>query len=395
MVRVLLLSHDYQNPERVSFRRVGALVRHLSRLGDHVTVASAITGPAKGEWGEEILCLKTRSKTDGPVKSISDNGGPKQGMFDRSTPFWIAKFLGFAPLRKAALDADVVMATYGPAGPAWAAYFLSIVTGRPLVLDFRDVPESRTRKNWLSLGVDRLLESIIIRRAAIVFTVGDVLSEYLDDRHPGQKFYAMYNGWSDGDIEYRDFGGEAENYLYYAGTVYEHRLQAFSVLCGALASVDVRCKVRLIGNNTSELRDIARSCGVENKVEILGRADAATVMVEQSKAKAVLVLESLGVLSGWEAGTVTGKLIGLIASRRPGLAICGENSEISRIVRQFPWWRAASDSQTLSGLLSVETPAAPKDWSGPLESLRMERQVEKFRGHLLVMLSRQTRREAQ
>ena len=388
MARILLLSEDYQNAQKVSFRRVGAIVRYLSQHGDAITVASAIAGPAKGEWGEDILCLKASSTAGGNRGTRRKTGWLQQGMVDRSTLFWITKVVKSRSLREAAKNSDVIVATYGPAGPLWAAYLLAIVTRRPFVVDFRDVPQSRTRDNSLAMLADRLLEGLVINRASLVITVGRVLAEYLGKRHHGARCEVTYNGWSDGDVDEVE-AETPDNYLYYAGTVYEHRIPAFELVCRSLATTGLRLKVRLLGDNSDTLRQVALRCGVDDRVEILEGADHHTVRREQRRARAVLVLESLGSTKEWQAGTVTGKLLGLIASRRPGIAICRNGSEMSRIVSQFSWWGVASDSEALSGLLNAPAlEVEPGAGEASLEPFKMEQQIKRLREKLVDIVAK-------
>lgn len=379
-MKVLLLANEYR-PGKVAFRRVGAIVRYLSESGDEVTVASTKLRSASGWWGERVIPLgRALELTSTPIAS-SRLPPLGMGMFDRSTLSWLGHSITSPALRDAARTADVVISTYGPAGPTWAAYALSLFFRRPLALDIRDVPESRTSDGRLQRALVRLLEGIVIGRAALVSTVGDVLSAYLSKRH-GVKVVSIFNGWVDTDRVQANPQTRG-NYLYYAGSVYGHQLAAFEVVCSALASVEgLTLKVRLLQGDADALNGIAGTAGVGGRVEILPPVDSQIVQEEVAGARMVLVLEALQYRAAWQAGTVTGKLIGLIAGGKQGIAVCRRDSELSSIASRFPWWGVAADRNSLAALLNATDPEVEPELDNLLEPFKMELQIKRLREYL-------------
>jgi hypothetical protein len=93
-------------------------------------------------------------------------------------------------------------------------------------------------------------------------------------------------------------------------------------------------------------------------VEILPPVDEKTVKQELAGALGTLVFEDLECKFAWTKGTVTGKLLGLLVSGKPGLIIANDQVEASVLARRVQGWYAAQtvDECQLALLNLTENP---------------------------------------
>jgi len=164
----------------------------------------------------------------------------------------------------------------------------------------------------------------------------------------GLAFHAIYNGWSDEDAQMQlqdNCEGADEDgspYLYYAGTIYQHRLDALVLVLKALRNEELRLRIRVLSDNTKQgLQAVLEEHGMVDRVELLPPVSSTAVAEEMSRSCGLLVFENLN-SSELHDGTVTGKLFGLLASGIPGIAVCSPSSEIQEIVAGVEGWSAVS-----------------------------------------------------
>lgn len=345
-MRVLFLSEYFNYPDTVAARRSHSFVRYLLESGIDV----AISAPYVHEhdhisaWGETRIPLKTKQrevyaslskKTSSQIHPSLRRWVPA-GMIDRSVASWLRAAHSNRELNEYASKCDIVLPSYGPAGPLWAGLSLAYRKKKRFIVDIRDAPESRNPPAFFSRYVLHVLENIVFQRAELIVTVGDTLATYFSSRHFGKKTMVIYNGWTEDDMTICQQKFAYCRYIYYAGTIYQHQISALKIVFSSLLMIpDLSFKIRLIGENDREIRKIADEFGLTERVEILPKVGKERVLEEQRNAVALIVLENMDPREAWASGTVTGKLFGALASGTSVIAVCSERMEISSILRKF------------------------------------------------------------
>jgi glycosyltransferase involved in cell wall biosynthesis len=163
------------------------------------------------------------------------------------------------------------------------------------------------------------------------------------------------NGWTDRDLTGKVPTHEgSERYLYYAGSIYRHRIAALALVLEAMAThPDIRLRIRLLADfSGGSLTELIDQCPISNRIEILPPVDEATVHSELAGSSGVLVLEEISGSKALSNGTITGKLFGLLASGVPGIAVSSKSGEIRSIIDSIPGWHGADSVEEMSAALS-------------------------------------------
>lgn len=378
-MRLLVVVNWYPPDLRVPARRWGNLVANLQQHGFDCTVVSAGDGryaETVGEAGERVIRLPI-SNVDGDASARPSSAKwaarkrtLRQIAFAAVPPLmrefsarrWLSLPGQHPLLNELAAASDYVVSSYGPFGPFILGWWLARQGRKPWAVDIRD---SIDFKDGLTLPparfVSRRLERRILRDATLRITIGDTLAEYLS-RLYALRFHAIYNGWSDSDVIPRNASAKAAHpYLYYAGSIYGHRLPAVDVVCKALRTrPTLRCKIRLLKDHTrGQLTKLIESSGVRDQIEVLPPAPQATVDEELASAHAALVLEDISGENELMNSIVTGKLLGLLVSGIPGIAVSARTGEIRRLVRDVPSWHGAASVSEFEDALSRIAQATP------------------------------------
>ena len=128
-------------------------------------------------------------------------------LYPDATGGWVpfAVLRGVNVVRRHKIDA--IYATGTPFSDFFAGYLISLITRRPLILDFRDlwtlhpwVPS----KGWISDGLDRLCERRFINRARhVLFTTEGWIPRYqeLYPHVPSEKLHFVPHGYDSEDFE--------------------------------------------------------------------------------------------------------------------------------------------------------------------------------------------------
>ncbi len=130
---------------------------------------------------------------------------------------------------------DYVMATIGPYTSGVAAYIVSIISGKPLVIDYRDhwtLNRYLFYATKLHQRISENFEQKILSRAKIVTTVSETMKEELIGKfgeHLRKKMLVMYNGWDDEDFSELKEKEEGKLVFSYVGNFYGNRSPEFLV----------------------------------------------------------------------------------------------------------------------------------------------------------------------
>lgn len=243
-------------------------------------------------------------------------------------------------------DVDIVLGTFPSIGNLLAARYIAKRIRRPFVAEIRDLMSdyeegcnrSRFVKSW-----EVQVEKEILKKSAGIVTVTKGFKKTLKERYPNKNVITIYNGWEDKEIQkHQEDGG----YLYYAGSLYEHRVESLKLLFQVIKQREIDCKVKIrsVGPEIldDKLRKYVFEMGLQEKIEILNAAPEDVVRKEQDGARINLLVSSLDANDKALMTTIPGKLFELIALNSPVLAIVDESAEIAEILHDTEKGKALS-----------------------------------------------------
>lgn len=240
-------------------------------------------------------------------------------------------------------DVDVVLGTYPSMCNLLIARYAAKKLRKPLVIEIRDlISDYREAENGKkrTLLADLLLERIIIGNAAGIVTVTKGFERILRKRYPYMKITTVYNGWDDrGECNSSNRPETKKKYLYYAGSLYEHRLESLMRLLHAVSGQDsgeaVEIKIRSVGpeNLDIKLKHRITELGLGHTVQVLKAEKEEVIREEQESAFINLVLSSVHKEDKALMSTVPGKVFELLHQKPPVLAVVSPKSEIGEILK--------------------------------------------------------------
>lgn len=239
-------------------------------------------------------------------------------------------------------DIDIIVGTYPDMCNLFVAHYLSKVLKCPYIVDIRDlisdyteVPDGYKRTKW----IDCIIERYILSGSSGIVTVTKGFENILKHRFSGKKFKVVYNGWDCKVCNKRVAGGE--KYLYYAGSLYQHRMESFSLLVRCIKKINekqnekIRFIVRSIGPEKLDIqaRQIIKQNKMQEYISVLAAENENTVRKEQESAYINVVLSTIYKEDKALMTTVPGKVYELLSMNSPVLAIVPQNSDVDRILR--------------------------------------------------------------
>lgn len=236
-------------------------------------------------------------------------------------------------------DIDIVIGTYGPIGNIYVAKYIAKKLGCPCILDIRDlitewqeVPEGYRR----CMKVDNIIERMLLSSADGIVTVTNGFKMILKKKYPKVKVVTVFNGWDGKPAEHVD--NEQQKYIFYAGSLYEHRLESYILLLKALKKVNEKESVKLIVRSIgpkeldNKAKRIATEMGMDSKVEIRPSVAESVLKHEQGKAYINVVLSSIHEDMLDQMTTIPGKTYELLHERAPILAVTAPKADLAQIV---------------------------------------------------------------
>lgn len=254
-------------------------------------------------------------------------------------------------------DVDVVIGTYPSSCNVFIAKYIAKKLGKPLVIEIRDmISDYRESENGRkrTLLTDRFLERIIMGNAAGIVAVTKGFERILRKRYPHIRTITVYNGWENkGECNCSNRSETKKKYLYYAGSLYEHRLESLMLLFHAMSGMDskevVEVRIRSVGpeNLDFKLKRRISELGLEHIVKVLKAEKEEVIREEQEGAFINLVLSSAHREDRALMSTVPGKVFELLHQKPPILAIVPSESEIGEILRRTNKGAAAIDEKEI------------------------------------------------
>ncbi len=399
-MNLLIIVNWYPPDLRVPARRWGNLVSFLQKAGHQCTVISAGDGKPDsytGNAGEKIIRVGMSNKDIAKEKSeiaVKSKKSIKQQIKEfilRTIPSswlikprnsWLRVLQNTPDIFQIAQQSDFIISSYGPMGPFMAGNWLAQKSNKKWVADIRDAFESKgSGKFWLARKLDRLYEKLILKKAFLRITVGETLANYLSKQY-NQKFIAIYNGWSIHDKQSSRHLNNTDNpYLYYAGTIYQHQIPALKVLFKALLHFpQLQLKIRLLKDSTGgDLKDLVARSDQSSQIVFLPPAPPEIIEEELVQSSGAVVIESIDPSDELRNGTVTGKLLRLLVSGIPGIAVVSKKCEITKLVQKATGWYGVDNvDDCIVFIKKILETQRLIDNSEALKELNMEQQAAKL-----------------
>jgi len=253
-------------------------------------------------------------------------------------------------------DVDIVIGTFPSVENVLVAKYIAKRIHKPYIVEVRDLisdyKESNVRdKKWQCREIH--MEKNLLSNAAGIVTVTNGFNTILKKRYPFQKIKTVYNGWEN-DPE-KEETKKNERYIYYAGGLYEHRVESLEVLMDVIREnrLDTKLKIRSVGPEKLEekLKAYITLWNMQDQVEILNAAPEKIVLEEQKRAKINLIVSSLHASDKALMATLPGKTFELIRLENPVLAIVDEKSEIAEILNKTQKGIATSDKKMIASFI--------------------------------------------
>lgn len=238
-------------------------------------------------------------------------------------------------------DIDIILGTFPPSSNILIAKYLAKKLKKPYVVEIRDLISDYNESVGgmkRSKRLDRFMEYWLIKDAKGIVAVTKGFHKILKKRYFRKKVVTVYNGWDTDSKTFADIL-QKDKYLYYAGSLYEHRLESLEVLLHVISEVAAKSSVKMIirsvgpENLDRKAKKMICDMGLEERVLLLPSASEEEVRKEQYNAYINVVLSSVHENDRSLMTTVPGKLYELLHAGAPILAVVPDVSEISDILR--------------------------------------------------------------
>ncbi|MDJ0836407.1 MAG: glycosyltransferase [Acidobacteriota bacterium] len=386
MKNLLIFAYYFPPLETIAAHRFGKMCRHMPKFGrrpvvicpdgagglDHGLEPDQVIRVGTWETGLDRAAAVETTRGMNPLVAPLYKLGKRLRFnlraYDRSVASWGRAVQKAWPKISGKLPTvDCVLSTYGPSAGNWLARRYAKAMGVPWVIDYRDAcslyPLDR---GPLVRFTDRCIERHVISRAAGFVTVSPTLKEIIGN-HFGMKGAVVYNGWDPSD--HVDAGGEEPgDYLFYGGRMYPHQMPAFSKLLQALAA-EPHQRLLFLSLGPPELearlRREADALGLGNRLDLREPVPHAEAAALAAKARLTLVVEDLDTSGKWSRGTLTGKLMQLIALPGPVLCVARPDSDIGEVLTRTGKGRLCSEVDQIQAFLhEVDNGFPPGDPEG-------------------------------
>lgn len=251
--------------------------------------------------------------------------------------FPLALWKGLSLIRERKID--LIFSSSPPVTAHLIGYWLSRMTKKPLVLDFRD-PWNLSADTYpaaLHKKLNQVLERKVLRQAKGIVAVNQFLADELRTKSLAKETEIITNGFDSADFEKLEVHSSSKFEIVYSGTFNRLNdprpfLRAFSELVSqnqefAEQSIFTRVGLVLDWDWTSLLREYKLGGNV-NSVGYLPHRQSLEYLL-----KAALLLVTTTGQRGAELIS-TGKIYEYLAARRPILAIVPEKGAAAKLIRE-------------------------------------------------------------
>ncbi len=231
-----------------------------------------------------------------------------------------------------AWKADCIYSSIPPYTPHLAALVLHRLTGRPLVLDFRDPwgDDQRPDLSARQIQFHRTLEAACVRRAAVVIHATQEARDAMIARFPDEpvdKFATVYNGYDQAEMppaEHRLVTSDPKQPLRlgYFGNLYgtrspEYLFEALRLLREQDGIDERRIELHIVGGITAHARQLVEEMKLDKVVRLVSRIPRAEALRQMCQSG---VLALIGA-ADMDQFCIATKVYEYLAAGRPILAL--------------------------------------------------------------------------
>lgn len=375
MKKVLIISYYFPPINMMAAKRYGTMCRYYEKGGYKPYVLT--TRCNKVSWldvkaelecpiSEKQVIRVGREDKNSIVKNMGGayllnvlkSGGYESRTLNYGSLGWYEKVKEEIRLEQFC-DMEIIVGTFPPMENLFVAYYLSRKLRIPYIVDIRDLISDyvETGNGYRCANrIDRAVERYILSKAAGIVTVTPGFRDILRERYPGQKFKVVFNGWDTGSEAPKEFSPvcerrTTERYLYYAGSLYLHRLESFMLLIRCIRKANEKLTdkfhfiVRSIGPRELDARakNIVKQEKMQEYVTVLEAASEAVVRAEQENAYMNVVLSSIHEDDKALMTTIPGKVYELLRNDAPILAIVPKTSDVEKVLQYTQKGIASTD----------------------------------------------------
>lgn len=359
MKKVLIITHWFPPMNMIASKRFGIMCRYFEKYGYRPYV---LTTTAHKISGSGFLMDMQCTVDDEQITRIGRMGTgyvPKSFLFH--VFHGILNFFGiflntltpeargrYEKIKKEIdisrfQDIDIVIGTYPEIDSIYLAKYLSKKIGCPYIADIRDLidfSDGIPEKYKHDVTLDIFIEKIVLRNASAIVPVTSGYKKILRERYPHKKIKVVYNGWENNaessENRERAYGYK---YLYYAGVIYQHRLESLMLLANCIKEVNDKEHIEFIirstgpAENDKKMKAMIKEEKLEGIVKVLEPEKEEKVRIEQANAYINVVLSTIHPDDGELMATIPGKVFELLPFTNPILAIVPEGSDVSKLLR--------------------------------------------------------------
>lgn len=355
MKKVLVVSYYFPPLNSIAAKRYGTMCKYFNEHGYEAYVLT--TGISKSSY------LGAKHDLEVPMAAeniLRINQNPLHAGIKLKSIFWLdallkkckiesrailaGDFLWYENVRKkikleGLKDIDIIIGTYGPIGNIYVAKYLSEKLGCPYIIDIRDlISEWReaTKGYKRCFRIDNMVEKILLSSASGITVVTSGFKKIFEKKYPQIKIATIFNGWD--NMAFEKTGDTQEKYLYYAGSLYEHRLESFFLLLRALKKVNEKEEIKFIvrsigpGELDSKAKKMVAEMRMKERVEIRSSATEDIIREEQGRAYINVILSSTHEKNFEQMITVPGKTFELMNEEAPILGVSSKHSEVAALI---------------------------------------------------------------
>lgn len=397
MKKVLIINPYFPPFTSIASRRFGDMVKYMEEHGWEPTVVTINSkGSLKVNLKEENIIrvgdFNQSEESHNKAKKIFLISDLKQRMgylmnlrmVDRFLFTWYKQVINNPDVIKAAKETDIIVASYMPSASFFIAKKLASKFNKKWIADFRDLGALYDEgKDKFPRFVDKQIEKRLLTSASAFTTVSKGLAEELVKVYK-KDCHVIYNGWekdiSDNNLTESIEASNLKNkkYIYYAGTIYTHQLDAFKLVIQSLNN-NLVLVIRTLGSKENEeaLKDFANECNKTEKLLILPPENPEIIKQEADSAFLNLVVEDMYLKNEWKKGVLTGKLFDLMTYKPPILAVAGIKSEIKEVLEETNKGYFGSSVEKISDIIE-KVSNEPGALNSDIEKFSKKNQAKKL-----------------
>ena len=356
--KVLIITHWFPPMNMIASKRFGVMCRYFEKYGYKPYVLTTEAHKIAGNgFSIDMKCPLDEEQ----ITRIGQMGMryiPKSLLFNilNSALMFLGIFLNtmnpsaIGRYEKVKKELDINrfqdIGTYPEIDCIYLANYLSKKLNCPYIADIRDMvdfSDGIPKGLKHNVKLDILIEKFALQNASAIVPVTHGYKKILRQRYLRKKIKVVYNGWENAEGKQESEGRGAMpdcKYLYYAGVIYEHRLESFVLLAQCIKEVNEEEHIELVIRSTGpienekKMKSIIKKNGLDRIVKVLEAEKQEKVRSEQITAYINVVLSTIHSDDEELMATIPGKTFELLSFEKPILAIVPEKSDVSKLLKR-------------------------------------------------------------